>query len=104
MTATPFSLVSAEDPGKIFAYGLDIDLPSGRRRMLETCRSGSRKLTVLTQRGKEAAPLPQLAEQADLLVLGRNHRTSVDDLDVENGPFAGTKGPLSWTVRPCARR
>jgi hypothetical protein len=30
MTATPFSLVSAEDHTKIFAYGLDIDLPSGR--------------------------------------------------------------------------
>lgn len=30
MTATPFALVSVEDRGKIFAYGLDIDLPSGR--------------------------------------------------------------------------
>jgi hypothetical protein len=30
MTATPFALVSAEDHDKIFAYGLDIDLPSGR--------------------------------------------------------------------------
>lgn len=30
MTAIPFALVSAEDPSRIFAYGLDIDLPSGR--------------------------------------------------------------------------
>ncbi|OLF11142.1 hypothetical protein BLA60_14235 [Actinophytocola xinjiangensis] len=30
MTATPFALVSTEDPDKVFAYGLDIDLPSGR--------------------------------------------------------------------------
>lgn len=30
MTATPFALVSAGDRDKIFAYGLDIDLPSGR--------------------------------------------------------------------------
>jgi hypothetical protein len=30
MTATPFALVSAEDHDQIFAYGLDIDLPSGR--------------------------------------------------------------------------
>lgn len=30
MTAIPFALVSAADPSRIFAYGLDIDLPSGR--------------------------------------------------------------------------
>jgi hypothetical protein len=30
VTATPFALVCAEDRTKIFAYGLDIDLPSGR--------------------------------------------------------------------------
>lgn len=30
MTATPFSLVSAEDHDKVFAFGLDIELPSGR--------------------------------------------------------------------------
>lgn len=30
MTATPFALVSAGDQNQIFAYGLDIDLPSGR--------------------------------------------------------------------------
>jgi hypothetical protein len=30
VTATPFCLVSAEDPDQVFAYGLDIDLPSGR--------------------------------------------------------------------------
>lgn len=30
MTATPFALVSAEDRNKIVAFGLDIDLPSGR--------------------------------------------------------------------------
>lgn len=30
MAATPFSLVSSEDHSRIFAYGLDIDLPSGR--------------------------------------------------------------------------
>ncbi|GAB3461217.1 hypothetical protein [Actinophytocola sediminis] len=30
MTATPFAIVSTEDRTKIFAYGLDIDLPSGR--------------------------------------------------------------------------
>lgn len=29
MTAVPFALVSAEDHTRIFAYGLDIDLPSG---------------------------------------------------------------------------
>jgi hypothetical protein len=29
VTATPFSLVSAEDHDMVFAYGLDIDLPSG---------------------------------------------------------------------------
>jgi hypothetical protein len=30
MTATPFALISTEDRSKIFAFGLDIDLPSGR--------------------------------------------------------------------------
>jgi hypothetical protein len=30
MTATPFALVSAVDRDKIYAYGLDIDLASGR--------------------------------------------------------------------------
>jgi len=30
VTATPFALVSAEDSSKIFAYGLDISLDSGR--------------------------------------------------------------------------
>lgn len=30
MTATPFALVSATDDTKIVAYGLEIDLPSGR--------------------------------------------------------------------------
>jgi len=30
MTATPFALVCAGDHRKIFAYGMDIDLPSGR--------------------------------------------------------------------------
>ncbi|GAB3446038.1 hypothetical protein [Actinophytocola sediminis] len=30
MTATPFALVSAADHDQVFAYGLDIDLPSGR--------------------------------------------------------------------------
>jgi uncharacterized protein (UPF0548 family) len=30
VTAVPFALVSAEDHTKVFAYGLDIDLPSGR--------------------------------------------------------------------------
>jgi uncharacterized protein (UPF0548 family) len=30
VTATLFALVSAEDHTQIFAYGLDIDLPSGR--------------------------------------------------------------------------
>jgi hypothetical protein len=29
VTAVPFALVSAEDHTRIFAYGLDIDLPSG---------------------------------------------------------------------------
>ncbi|GAB3435175.1 hypothetical protein [Actinophytocola sediminis] len=30
MAATPFVLVNAENPDQVFAYGLDIDLPSGR--------------------------------------------------------------------------
>jgi hypothetical protein len=30
VTATPFALVSAEDDNKVFAYGLDIEMPSGR--------------------------------------------------------------------------
>lgn len=30
MAATPFALVCAEDHTQVFAYGLDIDLPSGR--------------------------------------------------------------------------
>jgi uncharacterized protein (UPF0548 family) len=30
VTATPFALVSAEDENLVFAYGLDIDMPSGR--------------------------------------------------------------------------
>jgi hypothetical protein len=30
MTATPFALVSSEDRTEVFAYGLDIDLESGR--------------------------------------------------------------------------
>lgn len=30
MPAIPFALVSADDPAKIFAYGLDIELASGR--------------------------------------------------------------------------
>jgi len=30
MTAIPFALVSVEDPTRILAYGLDIDLASGR--------------------------------------------------------------------------
>jgi hypothetical protein len=30
MSAIPFALVSADDHDKIFAYGLDIDLDSGR--------------------------------------------------------------------------
>ena len=30
MNAIPFALVSVEDRSKIVAYGLDIDLPSGR--------------------------------------------------------------------------
>jgi uncharacterized protein (UPF0548 family) len=30
VTATPFALVNADDHTEVFAYGLDIDLPSGR--------------------------------------------------------------------------
>ena len=30
MTAAAFSLVSADDHDKVFAFGIDIDLPSGR--------------------------------------------------------------------------
>lgn len=30
MSVIPFSLVSAEDPDKVFAYGIDIELLSGR--------------------------------------------------------------------------
>lgn len=30
MTATPFALVNPDDRNMIYAYGLDIDLPSGR--------------------------------------------------------------------------
>jgi hypothetical protein len=30
VTATSFTLVTAEDPDHVFAFGLDIDLPSGR--------------------------------------------------------------------------
>ncbi|GAB3458280.1 hypothetical protein [Actinophytocola sediminis] len=30
MTATPFALVSVKDRNQVFAYGLDIVLPSGR--------------------------------------------------------------------------
>lgn len=30
MPATPFALVAAADHDKVLAYGLDIDLPSGR--------------------------------------------------------------------------
>lgn len=39
MTAVPFSLVSTEDRSRVFAYGLDIDLPSGREVI--TFRRGS---------------------------------------------------------------
>jgi hypothetical protein len=54
VTATPFALVSAEDRDEVFAYGLDIDLPSGRE--VVTFRRDISGLSVFgTHQSAEAA-------------------------------------------------
>lgn len=54
MTATAFALVSAENRQKIFAYGLDIDLPSGRE-VVTFRRDGSGHSTFGIHSSAEAA-------------------------------------------------
>jgi hypothetical protein len=49
MTATPFALVSAEDNSRILAYGLDIDLPSGRDVITYRRDSDGRNLFTVHQ-------------------------------------------------------
>jgi uncharacterized protein (UPF0548 family) len=53
MTATPFALVSTEDRDKVFAYGLDIDLPSGRDVI--TFRRGADGQTMFSVHGSVEA-------------------------------------------------
>lgn len=44
MTATSFALVSVEDRGKVFAYGMEIDLPAGREVVTFRRESGGQCL------------------------------------------------------------
>ncbi|GAB3433934.1 hypothetical protein [Actinophytocola sediminis] len=54
MTATPFALISTEDRAKIVAYGLDIDLPSGRD-VVTFRREADGRSSVAVHRSVEAA-------------------------------------------------
>lgn len=68
MTATPFALVSAEDSSRILAYGLDIDLPSGRD-VITYCRdSNGRNLFAIHRSVESAQRRYSLIAPVDLIV------------------------------------
>ncbi|OLF05870.1 hypothetical protein BLA60_34380 [Actinophytocola xinjiangensis] len=54
MTAIPFALVSAEDRDRVVAYGLDIELASGRD-VVTFRRDGDGRSTVTVHRSVEDA-------------------------------------------------